>query len=68
LTLTFATWGAEPEPATPAGTVPVTSVLVSDALLLFEWPRKNARANAAAPTPRAIKTMRALLLIREARL
>jgi hypothetical protein len=36
------------------------------ALLLVEFPRKYAAANAAAPMPTAIKMMRTVLLIPEA--
>jgi len=64
LTLICCTAGAEPAPATPAGTEPVLVPDVSDALLLVELPRKNARPNAAAPAASAIKTIRVVLLIR----
>ena len=60
------TGGAEPEPATPAGTEPVLVPVVFDALLFVELPRKNAAAKAAAPMATAMKMIRAVLLIPKA--
>jgi hypothetical protein len=68
--LSWVTFGAAPEPATPAGTVPVTAVppVVLAALLFVEWPMKYAAAKAAPPSTTAIRRIRSGLLIWEARL
>jgi hypothetical protein len=68
LTLTCDTFTPEPAPATPAGTVPVTLPFELEDLLFVELPRKYAAANAAAPTATAMRMMRTVLLIPEARL
>jgi hypothetical protein len=67
--LTCFTCGAEPDPATPAGTVPETvPPLESEDVLFVELPRKYAAANAAAPIAAAMRMIRTVLLIPQARL
>jgi hypothetical protein len=68
-TLIFTTFAEAPEPATAAGTVPVTlPPVVVDALLLVDLAMKNAAANAAAPMTTAIRRIRRGLFIAVCRL